>query len=52
MLAFIYEVVDFFDLASLEIGDVYHIDNDRPRINLLENIFDNIVSVKANYVLR
>ena len=52
MAAFINEVVDFIDLRALEVGDIDNIKNNGAAVYLLEQIPNNLVSIRVGYKLR
>ena len=45
------ELIYFFDLAALKVGDVNHIHNDWPRIYLLEHIPNDLFPIKTSHVV-
>ena len=49
MPALVYEVVDFIDLRSLEVGDIDNIKNNGAAVNLLEQIPNNLVAIRVGY---
>jgi hypothetical protein len=51
MLPLVNECVNLFNLAALEVSDVYHIHNDGPRIDLLENVSDNVSPIKLSNII-
>lgn len=51
VFSFVDELVDLFNLAALEVGDVYHVHDDGPRIDLLKNISDDVATVKLRNVV-
>ena len=52
MFPLIDELIYFFDLTAFKICDVYNIKDNGPRINLLENISDDFLSVELGNVIR
>ena len=48
----IYQIINFFDLASFKIGNINHIYDNTSIINLFKKFFDDCSSIKSGNKIR